>query len=338
MKVLIVRPDGIGDVVLSLPVATQLRALMPQATIGFLTSPVVAPILDHHPDVDYVRTLRWSDPFALARAAFADVDAALFLKPFRRLMWAAFMAGVPIRVATGFRWYSLLANRRIYEHRSDFSRHESEYNAGMLRGLGLHPEHVRPPSLAITEAERVQGEARWEALPHPRVIIHPGGVSTRRWRPEHFRELASALSGKGFGVALTGNAAEGAQFTREALMEGTVPGPVLNCMGLLSMRELIGMIAAADVVVSGSTGPAHVAAALGIATVSVFDPRLSSSPMRWKPLGKGLVLLPDVPSCAKCIGDSCPYWDCLDRITVDHLVSHLQQVVHGPPLIKVLPI
>ena len=124
LNVLIVRPDGIGDVLLSLPVATQLRRLVPGVTVGFLTSPTVAPLLDRHPDVDYVRTTRFTDPMKVLRRAFSqDVGAVIFLKPFRRLMWAAWMAGVPIRVATGYRWYSLLANRPIYEHRSEFSKH-----------------------------------------------------------------------------------------------------------------------------------------------------------------------------------------------------------------------
>ncbi len=121
MNVLIVRPDGIGDVICSLPVASQLRRLVSEVRIGFLTSPAVAPILDHHPDVDYVRTVNWTDSLGSMQSIFSDgVDATVFLKPFRRLMWAAFLSRVPIRVATGFRWYSLLANRRIYDHRNDF--------------------------------------------------------------------------------------------------------------------------------------------------------------------------------------------------------------------------
>jgi ADP-heptose:LPS heptosyltransferase len=337
-KVLIIRPDGIGDLVLSLPVATQLRALIPDARVGFLTSPAAAPILDHHPEVDFVRTLRWTDSAAATKAAFSQIDAAIFLKPFRRLMWAAFLARVPLRVATGFRWYSVLANRRVFEHRSDFSKHESEYNVGMLKGLGLNPQPVARPRLAVTDAEREHAEARWRSLPHPRVVIHPGGVSTRRWRPERFGELAATLSARGFGVALTGNPEERRQFEVEALTGRELLPQILNCMGILSVRELMGVIAAADVVVSGSTGPAHLAAALGKVTVSVFDPRLSSSPRRWKPLGQGLILLPEVPNCPKCIGEACPYWDCLDRITVDHLAGHLQEVVQGPTLMKILPV
>lgn len=339
MNVLVVRPDGIGDVVLSLPVASQLRQLVPGVTIGFLTSPVVAPILDHHPDVDYVRTVRWEDPLAEVRRAFSDgIDAAIFLKPFRRLMWAAFRARVPVRVATGFRWYSVLANRRIYEHRSDFSKHESEYNIGMLRGLGLPPGQVVRPVLRLTEVERRQGEERWSEGLRPRVVIHPGGISARRWKPEHYRDLAFTLIRQGFGVALTGSEAERTQFDQEALGPGPLPSGVLNRMGQLSVRELMAVIATAHVVVSGATGPAHLAAALGVANVALFDPRRNNLPTRWKPLGSGVVFRPDVPTCAKCIGEACSYWDCLDRLTVGEVADRVAQVAQAPSALTVLNI
>lgn len=339
MNVLVVRPDGIGDVVLSLPVASQLRQLIPYVRIGFLTSPVVAPILDHHPDVDYVRTTRWTDPLRDLRTAFSGgVEAVVFLKPFRRLMWAAFLARVPIRVATGFRWYSLLANRRIYDHRSAFLKHESEYNVEMLKGLGLSPLAVTRPTLSLSDVERSAGERRWAGLPSPRVVIHPGGFSARRWQLERYRDLAIELARGGYGVALTGSDKEQVEFERNTLLDaGLLPG-ISNLMGRLSIRELMAVIANAHVVVSGATGPAHLAAALGIATVSLFDPRRNNLPVRWKPLGTGVLLRPDVPTCEKCIGEACPYWDCLDRFTVHQIASQVAQVAKTPSALTVLHI
>ena len=337
MNILIVRSDGMGDVILSLPVATQLRRLVPAATIGFLTSPVVAPILDRHPDVDYVRTVRRTDPLRLLRAAFSDgVDAAVFLKPFRYLMWAAFLARVPIRVATGFRWYSVLANRRIYEHRSEFLKHESEYNVEMLRGLGVSPQRVRPPVLVLSEEERKDGERRWAGVAQPRVVIHPGGHSARRWQPAHFRDLACTLAQKGYGVVLTGSEGEGVAFARDWLSNETVPTGITNLMGRLTIRELMAIIASAHVVVSGATGPAHLAAALGTAVVSLFDPRRNNVSTRWRPLGKGLLLRPDVPTCERCIEDLCPYWDCLDRLTVAQVSASIEYVAQSPAALRVL--
>jgi ADP-heptose:LPS heptosyltransferase len=338
MNVLVVRPDGIGDVVLSLPVASQLRQLIPHVRIGFLTSPIVAPILDPHPDVDYVRTIRWVDPLRDLQAAFSGVDSAVFLKPFRRLMWAAFLARVPIRVATGFRWYSLLANRRIYDHRSKFSKHESEYNVEMLKGLGLNPLAVTRPTLTLSDVERSAGERRWTGLPSPRVMIHPGGFSARRWRLERYRDLAIELAREGYGVALTGSDEERVEFERETLSDASLLSGISNLMGRLSVRELMAVIANAHVVVSGATGPAHLAAALGIPTVSLFDPRRNNLPVRWKPLGVGVLLRPDVPTCEKCIGEACPYWDCLDRFTVHQVASHIAQVAKIPSALTVFHI
>ena len=339
MNVLIVRPDGIGDVILSLPVATQLRRLVPGVRIGFLTSPVVAPVLDRHPDVDYTRTIRLADTISQLRAVFSDgVDATIFLKPFRRLMWAAFLARVPIRVATGFRWYSLLANRFIYDHRSEFVKHESEYNVRMLKGLGLNPSAPNPPTLSLSDEERSAGERRWQNLPTPRVVIHPGGVSARRWRSEHYRDLAIDLAQKGYSVVLTGNEEELVEFDRiTGRAESSLSG-IRNLMGQLSMRELMGLIATAHAVVSGATGPAHLAAALGTATVSLFDPRKNNLPVRWKPLGKGILLRPDVPTCEKCIGEACPFWDCLDRFTVREVADQVGQVAAHPSALTVLHI
>jgi len=339
MNVLIVRPDGIGDVILSLPVASQLRQLIPGVTIGFLTSPAVAPILERHPDVDYVRTIRWADSFRDLRTAFSDgVDAAMFLKPFRRLMWAAFLARVPIRVATGFRWYSLLANRRMYEHRSEFSKHESEYNVEMMKGLGLNPMAVRRPTLMVSDVELAAGERRWAGVPSPRVVIHPGGLSARRWRVERYRDLAIELARTGYGVMLTGDDRERVEFERDLPSVASLPPGVSNLMGRLSVRELMAVIASAHVAVSGATGPAHLAGALGTPTVSLFDPRRNNLPVRWKPLGKGVLLRPDVPTCEKCIGEACPYWDCLDRFTVTEVAAVVAQVTKTASTLTVLHI
>ncbi len=328
MKILLVRPDGIGDEILCLPVAAALRRLMPDARITFLSSASAAPILSHHPDLDEVLSLsgreRLHELVALFRQGFG---AAIFLKPFRRLMFAAFLARVPERVATGYRWYSLLANRRVYQHRHDFSKHESEYNLGLLAGLGLNPGLPVKPALVLTDEERQWAETRLEGLPANRILLHPGGFAARRWRGEHYWALARQLTHEGFGVILTGSDIERERFHHEANQVGDAGKGILDLMGCLTVRELMAVIGASCVVVSGATGPAHLAAALGVATVSLFDPRRNNLPIRWGPLGKGVVLRPDVPTCEKCVYEACPYWDCLDRITTDQVADRVRQVV-----------
>lgn len=335
MKIVLVRPDGIGDEILCLPVASALRRQVPDARIAFLSSAYAAPLLDHHPDIDEVLTVTDQESFGDLVSLFKrGFDAAVFLKPFRRLMMAAFVARVPTRVATGYRWYSLFANKRVYEHRHDFSKHESEYNLGLLRGLGLESGPAVRPSLVLTDQERRWARERLDGLSEPRVVLHPGGFAARRWRSAHYRDLAQRLVHKGFGVILTGSQAEGERFRQEALSDTERPNGILDLMGPLTVRQLMAVIGASHTVVSGATGPAHLAAALGTPTVSLFDPRRNNLPTRWKPMGTGVVLRPEVPTCEKCIYEACPYWDCLDRITPDQVVSQVQEVVaHAEPLL-----
>ncbi len=93
------------------------------------------------------------------------------------------------------------------------------------------------------------------------------------------------------------------------------------------MRQLMAVIRASQAIVSGSTGRAHLAVGLGMPTDSLLDPRRSRSPVRWKPLGRGVVLKPDMPTCEKCVYEACPYWDCLDRIGVEQVLERVQEVL-----------
>src|SRR5437867_2424917 len=157
---------------------------MPGARVTFLSSAYAAPVLAYHPDLDEVLTVAAHEPFGnLVRVFKRGFDAAIFLKPFRRLMAAAWLARVPVRVGTGYRWYSWLLNRRVYEHRSDFSRHESAYNLGLLRGLGLSPGEVTPPRLVVTDEEREWRRSVVAESSRLRVVVHPGGFSSRLWKP-----------------------------------------------------------------------------------------------------------------------------------------------------------
>ncbi|MBA2350914.1 MAG: glycosyltransferase family 9 protein [Burkholderiales bacterium] len=336
MKIVLVRPDGIGDEILCLPVASALRSQMPDAHITFLSSAYAAPALQQHPDLDAVLSASGAERFGERVAMLRGFDAAIFLKPFKQWMIAAWAARVPIRVATGYRWYSVFMNRRVYEHRHDFSRHESEYNLGLLKGLGLTPGPGTRPALTATENERQVARTRLEALPRPRVVVHPGGFSTRRWRSSHYCGLVAELVHAGYGVVLTGSADERQRFFADIAHDQIPRVGVLNLMGQIDLRGLMAIIAESDALVAGATGPAHLAAALGCPFVSLFDPRRNALPIRWQPLGHGVVLRPQVPTCEKCIYEKCPYWDCLDRITVNEVMGRVRQVLRQAEFVKVV--
>ncbi len=339
MNVMIVRLGGIGDAILALPVAAAVRKALPGSRVTMLAAERAAPIFDHHPDVQRVQTVRENarlgDLIELFRGA---VDAAVFLMPYRRLMWAAFLARVPVRVATGYRWYSVLANRRVYQHRKHFTKHESEYNLDLLQGLRVEPSPLIPPRLVLTDPERQGGRDRISALPSPCILIHPGGVTSRLWSGKRYWELVCRMADQGVGVLLTGSGEERERFLREVPEARQPLRGVLDLMGELTLRQLMGTVAAVRAVVSGPTGPAHIAAALGVPTVSIFDPRRLSALIRWRPLGSGVVVRPDVPECPRCVFEACPYWDCLDRLTVDVVRGEVEEVLRKPLTVRTLSV
>ena len=238
LTILLVRPDGIGDEILCLPVATALRHSFSDARIVFLSSEHAAPVLEHHPDLDGILTIAGHEPFRKLVALFRDrIDAVIFLKPSRRLMAAAFVARVPVRVATGFRWYSIFANRRMYQHRSDFAQHESEYNLQLLAGLGMKPGSLVRPRLVVTTLEREWAEDRIAPLPTARILIRPGGLSARHWKMQHFWDLSKQLLCRGYGVILTGSQAEQQRWERECGNTSAVHSNILDLKGQLTVRN-----------------------------------------------------------------------------------------------------
>ncbi|GAF81003.1 unnamed protein product [marine sediment metagenome] len=102
----------------------------------------------------------------------------------------------------------------------------------------------------------------------------------------------------------------------------------LTLTGIPRLLDLTAVIAQAKLFVSGSTGPMHLAAAVGTPTLSFFSPVRSCSPRRWGPMGAtGTVILPPVPECPTCKGDTCEYFDCMALIGEDKVVEALRAIL-----------
>ena len=329
MKVLFVRTDGVGDLILTLPAATALKQQRPDSRLSYLASRYAAPVLEHHPDVDeIIYDPGVEDLGARRRLLGQGFDAVVFFKPYRDWFWSAYRAGIQRRIGTGYRWYSVLLSDRVYEHRSRFDKHEGEYNRNLLKPLGITASASKPPKLYLTPFEVSQADEILTGLARPRVVVHPGNIHARNWKSEHYFDLTRVLQTQGYNVILTGSEQESKTFNTTERESYFAKTNVLNLMGRLSLRQLVAVISQCDLEISGSTGPMHVAAALGVSTVSLFDPQRGSSPVRWGPVGdRGVVLKPEVPICEKCIYEKCPYWDCMDRISVETVAQKVNEVL-----------
>ena len=289
LNIVVSRTDRIGDVVLTLPLCGLLKARGHR--VVFLGRRYTRPVLEASDAVDQI--LEWDDVRgAEARALLADAraDVVLHVKPDVDIAWAAFQARIPLRVGTArraFHW--LLCNRLESLARKRSPLHEAQLNVQLAHTL-------LPPDALALSLDRLAARGRLRPrVPVPdalqalvardrfTLVVHPrSGGSAAEWPLDHWTALARVLPAERFRVLVTGTRAEGDAL--RAWLDAQPPH-VHDVTGRTDPRELLALLAAADGFVAGSTGPLHVAAALGTRALGLFSPRRPIHPGRWAPIG-----------------------------------------------------
>lgn len=327
-RFLLSRTDRLGDLILSTPVATALKKHFPAAEVFFLARPGAAEILRIHPHVDGVIEF---DPAApktdwKARLRAQHFDAALALFPRPELAWAFYRAGIPRRIGTGYRWYSLLYTQRIYEHRKNARRHEAEYNLQLLEPLGIADAQVEfhyqfsPP-----QEKKLAARLAELGIAEKFAVLHPGsGGSARDWPPESFATLADHLAGpRRLQVVLTGTAAEKA-LTQSILQRARIKP--IDLAGRLNLIELAGLLRRAALFVGNSTGPLHLAVMMGTPVMAFYPPITACRPERWGPYGRrGDVLMSQQQECFICRKSRERVCACLRNISVAAAIQKAEE-------------
>jgi ADP-heptose:LPS heptosyltransferase len=249
-------------------------------------------------------------------------DVAIIVHPTPRLALLAFLARIPVRVGTGYRYYSFLFNRRVYTHRKTAERHEVEYNLDLLAPLGCPAPPVKPLDVPLDIPpeirERVSGILRDEGVTGRFVVIHPGsGGSAREWPLEHFGLLAAKfIELSNLAVVVTGTAGESARVEEVARVSS---GRAVNLAGRLNVKELAALLQKASLLVANSTGPLHVGVAVGTPVVGLFPQTPVMGPRRWGPYtDNARVLVPaKPPDCDECAGSAGIPCACMASISVE---------------------
>jgi ADP-heptose:LPS heptosyltransferase len=297
-RILLVRNDGIGDLVLTLPAMTAIRRQFPDAHLTALLGPGAAGLLDGSRLVDFTMI---DDPsqshFQLAaRLRQGRFDTAVVFNSKSRNCRAMWLAGIPTRVCWGYTPLGmLLGNRRIFVHRSRPPIHESAFCLEFARRLEAQPQSTDfAPQLAIDTALRDQIASRIAGelgTAGPLFGVHPGDKgSAYNWPASHYAELAIRLARVGR-VIITGK-----QLERPLLeqIRSQLSDETRKRVGLfwnLDLLELAAVIEQQTALTVGSTGPMHVAGIVGTKVVALFSPHPCHSPKKWAPLGDGHTLL-----------------------------------------------
>lgn len=331
------RLDNVGDVLLAGPAVRAVART--SSKLVFVAGPRGRPAAELLPGVDQIVELQapWIDPDLVpvrrpAMDAFVDtlagigVDQALVLGSFHQspLPTALLLreAGVAVVAAECEDFPGSLLDVR---HRVPEGMHEVERALSLAATLGHH--------LATEDSGRLSVRAGHGSpvpeLPAARyVVLHPGAsVPARSWQPDRYRAVAVSLETSGYGVVVTGGSGE--KDVVEAVAAGTGALPLAGATDLAGLARVL---AGAEVVVTGNTGPAHLSAAVGTPVVSLFAATVPWS--RWRPYGVPAVPLGDqaIP-CAGCRARVCPVpgHPCIGQVGPEQVVAAVAELAGRRP-------
>ncbi len=291
-KILISRTDAIGDVVLTLPLAGYLKEKFPHASLAFLGKTYTYPVISKCSHVDEFYNYDTFSGFdADGRIQFLkDINPDLILHVFPRedVASAARSAGIKYRIGTShrlFHWWT--CNQLVSFSRKNSALHEAQLNFQLLKNFGLEeiPTLDKIAGLYGLAVKDLPPEhyLTWINSAKSTFIIHPGSnASAREWSLAHYRDLMRYLPSAKFQFAITGTESEQDQLQDFLSM---LPANAINLVGKLSLDELLAFIARVDGIVSASTGPLHIAAALGKHAIGIYPPIRPMHPGRWAPAG-----------------------------------------------------
>jgi len=315
-RILMVKPSSLGDVVHALPAVALLRKAYPEAKISWLINANLTAVAEASPYVDEIipfnreqmrglfGTLLNGMSIGGVLAGIRDrrFDIVVDLQGLFRSGFITCVSGAPVRVgfANGRELSHTFYNVRC--HLPNRTMHAVDRYMRVVRTLGL-PECPLDFSMRIDPEMKTLVEKLFAEFPFntsgPVVVFHPyTRWPTKNWPEEYFAETGRmACERLGARIVFAGANKEGGE--RIAKMMGA---PALNLCGVTSLKELIAVIGAADLFLTGDSGPMHIADAFGVPLVAVFGP---TDPNRTGPYFQRDGVVSAGLSCAPCLSRKC---------------------------------
>ena len=281
----IARTDSIGDVIVTLPLCGFIKKHSPNTRIVFIGRSYTQAIVEACPYVDEFLN------FDKHAESNLNVDACVFAFPDGEVMKWVKAQGVKKRIATGSRIASWkFSNNRVFFSRKNSDLHESQLNFYLLRPFGVEDipslEEIR-----LWHVLKPQVESPIQLEPNKRsVVFHMlSKGSALNWSLHQYQELASLLPPADFNIYITGTEEEGVRIRKDFRFDSHI----IDLSGKLSLPQLIAFISSCETLLAASTGPLHIASAVGIRAIGLYPSKRPMHPGRWMPLGANATYLED---------------------------------------------
>jgi heptosyltransferase-2 len=306
IRLLISRIDRIGDVVLSTPIPREVKRKYPNSFVAVLVRDYTKAIYKNNPYVDEIIVYdKDENDFnfrqMLKRLRKYKFNYAFMLLPDERLNWLLFFSSIKNRIGVGHKLYQFLSFTKYINRRKYIPlRHEADYCLDMIRKIGIEPQSINPEIHLSNDEKHKVSEIKITLSSNKKIIIginSTSGNSAPNLQPVEYKRIINKLLE--------------IENVKVVVTDYNPPAELLkmNSVDYINkgkpLRESILNFAAIDILISSSTGPMHIAAALNIKTISLFCPLTACSPKLWGPLGNiSEIILPQESYCSTvCPGD-----------------------------------
>ncbi len=337
-RILIVRTDRVGDVVMITGMLRELRKSFPDAYIGTLTQQNTSHIITNNPNVNVIikddlsKDSYWKVIKEIRRHKFTH---GLLVMPTERAAYQMFLAGIKNRIGVGHKLYEIITFMKSVS-RNNYTplRHEADYDMDLARKLGVVSNNILP-EIFVTKEEKsaIKKVLSGKGLNEKdyKIIVHTGsGGSSPNWSEGKYlsliKNILTEFNKPNYKIILT---AREMSDNFVANLKGLNSNRIVIVTGLLkNLRSLINIISVSDVLISSSTGPVHLAAGLKIKAIGMYCNRAMNCAKHWGILNKGSLNLQisDEYCRSHCSADqnTCVFED---GISIEQVIESLKLLV-----------
>lgn len=332
-RILVVRTDRMGDVMMALPVLHYLRKSLPQAQIEFLVQDLYLDVVGPYLDSLAVKVLGVQRDGK--NLFFQNYTSVLTLFGDASLALRAWKAQIPVRVGLFSKpWSFVLYSNGLRQKRSLAQKNEAVYNLELAQFflnqvVGVAAKWEEPHIQLMGDAQSaVEAKERLEDIgmdpAEPFILFHPGmGGSAVNPSAAKYLEMMDAVEKQsGIPVVLSIGPLKRDQDLAAMILKAK---PYLKTIRHLELSVLREVFRLARAVIAPSTGPLHLAHYVGTKTVGIYPPVRAQDKLRWAPwggAGQSVVFSPTLgcPGKRDCIGQRCPHYFCMDQIAWPSLI------------------
>ncbi len=332
-RILVVKLDHLGDVLLATPVFSNLRQAYPDAELHALTGAWSRVVLERHPDVNKV--LEYNSPVfcrtgrpTSLRETFRrykqlrhqKYDLLVALRSDWRAICFALLRVTPKRLD---RATLQVANKLGFPQFTGI--HETTRNLDVLQKAGI-PTPIQTTIFSVAAEDEKWASDFLEALQidkeRPLIAIHPGSpIPIKRWMPERYAELADWLIARKRAQILFVGVEDEIPIITD--IQGLMRAETNNVAGKTNLTQLASILQTCSVFIGNDSGPMHLAAAVGIPTIGLYGP---GDPTRFGPVGTMCETIRRKTDCPPCPETTCRFGadGCMSAIRVTDVIQTLE--------------